>query len=119
VKSTLIMLLATALAFVATSAAAQEAIGVLKRTKGDVAIQRGNVRIQAPKGSELQRGDRIVTSKNGYAYVQMRGAAPLAIGPETEVSLDRFAGDDQRVLHRSAPRLLQGLASYFALNRQR
>jgi hypothetical protein len=51
--------------------------------------------------------------------VEMRGAAPVAIGPETDVALDRFAADEKRVVSRSAPRLLQSLASYFALNRQR
>ena len=111
--------LAALLVLTATSVAAQDVIGVVKRTKGDVAIERQTVRVRAGKGTELYRGDHLITSKDGYAYVEMRGAAPLAIGPETDVTLDRFASDERRVMSRSAPRLLQSLASYLALNRQR
>jgi hypothetical protein len=107
------------LALAAAAVAAQDVVGVVKRSKGDVAIERGGLRIAATKGTELHRGDRLVTSKDAYAYVDMHGAAPLAIGPETMVSVDRFSGDDKHVARRSAPRLLQSLASYLALNRQR
>ena len=109
---------AALLLLVATAVLAQEGIGVLKRYRGDVAIERGGMRLKAVKGTELQRGDRLITGDKAYAYVEMRGTGPLAVGPETEVALDRFAGETKRVTHR-APRLLQGLASYLALNRHR
>ena len=110
---------ALALAIVATSTLAQEAIGILKRSRGDVAVERAGVRVSAMKGMELRRGDRLVTAKGGYAYVELRGTAPLAVGPETQILLDRYAVDEKRLADRSAPRLLQSLASYFALNRHR
>jgi hypothetical protein len=116
---TLKVALAALLVLTATCVAAQDVIGVVKRSKGDVAIERAGVRMQAAKGVELYRGDHLITSKDGYAYVEMRGATPVAVGPETDVALDRFAGNPNRVANRSAPRLLQSLASYFALNRQR
>jgi hypothetical protein len=119
VMGTLKAALAALLVLTATSVAAQDGIGLVKRSKGDVVIQRQGVRVPAVKGTELYRGDHLITSKDGYAYVEMRGAAPLAIGPETDVALDRFVSDEKRVANRSAPRLLQSLASYFALNRQR
>ena len=110
---------AALLMLAATAVAAQDVIGLVKRTKGDVTIDRQGVRVRAGKGTELYRGDHLITSKDGYAYVEMRGASPLAIGPETDVLLDRFASDEKRTVSRSAPRLLQSLASYLALNRQR
>ena len=107
------------LALAASMAVAQDTIGQVKRAKGDVVVERAGQTLKAEKGTPLQRGDRVITGKSAYAYVEMRGAAPLAIGPETTVSVDRFRGDDKRIAHRSAPRLLQSLASYLALNRQR
>jgi hypothetical protein len=111
--------LAALLALATTCVAAQDVIGLVKRSKGNVTIERHGVRVPATKGTEIHRGDRLITSRDGYAYVEMRGAAPLAVGPETAVALDRFAGDEKRMAGRSAPRLLQTLAGYFALNRQR
>jgi hypothetical protein len=116
---TLKVSLAALLVLTAMSVAAEDAIGLVKRTKGDVMLERQGVRARAAKGTEVYRGDHLITSKDGYAYVEMRGAAPVAIGPETDVALDRFAADEKRAVSRSAPRLLQSLASYFALNRQR
>jgi hypothetical protein len=113
------IVVAVALGLFAASVAAQGTIGVVKRSKGEVVVERGDLRVRVVKGTELLRGDRLVTSQDGYAYVQMRGATPIAIGPDTQVTLDRFASDENRVAHRSAPRLLQGIASYLAVNRHR
>ena len=119
VTRTLYMLMFLGIAFAAGNALAQDTIGVVKRASGEVLIERAGATMKAGKGTPLQHGDRLTTGKDAYAYVDMHGAAPLAIGPETTVSLDRFSGDDKRVVHRSGPRLLQSLASFLALNRQR
>ena len=91
---TLGLALAALLAVATTCAAAQDVIGLVKRSKGDVTIERHGVRVPAVKGTEIYRGDHLITSRDAYAYVEMRGAAPLAVGPETDVALDRFAGDE-------------------------
>jgi hypothetical protein len=119
VKSTLYIGLALGLALATANVAAEDTIGLVKRSNGEVIVERGGVTIKAEKGTRLQHGDRLTTGKGAYAYVEMRGATPLAIGPETTVAVDRYVTDDKRVAHRSAPRLLQSLASYFTLNRQR
>jgi hypothetical protein len=49
----------------------------------------------------------------------MRRAAPLSVGPENDLTLDRYAADERPVVKRPAPAILQGLASFFAVNRQR
>jgi hypothetical protein len=119
VKATLCLLIAFVLACAADPLAAQDAIGSLKRVKGDVVVQRADQRIKAENGTTLYHGDRLITGKNAYAYVEIAGTAPLAVGSETEVSLDRFASGGKPVARLSAPRLVQGLASFLALNRQR
>lgn len=111
---------ATALTLLAASAhSQQQSIGVVKRIKGEVLVQRAGAQLPVAKGTELRRGDRLLTGRDGYAYIDIHGAAPIAVGPETNVGLDRFVPDEKRVTARSAPRLLQGLASFLALNRHR
>ena len=115
----LCMTMAFVLACANAALAAQESLGAVKRAKGDVVVQRAGERIKAEKGTTLYHGDRLITGKGAYAYVEIPGAAPLAVGPETDVSLDRFSGDGKQIARHSAPLLVQGLASYLAVNRQR
>jgi hypothetical protein len=113
------MCIALVLADVTGALAAPENVGLVKRANGDVFVQRAGERMKADRGTPLFHGDRLVTGKNAYAYVEIRGAAPLAIGPDTEVAVDRFSGDEKQGARRSSPGLLESLASYLALNRQR
>jgi hypothetical protein len=110
---------ATGLGLLAASAYAQQSIGLVKRSKGEVLVERAGAQLRVAKGSELHRGDRLLTGRDGYAYIDIHGAAPIAVGPEMNVALDRFVRDERRVTTRSTPRLLQGLASFFTLNRHR
>ena len=111
--------LAGVLAMAGGTAFAEEPIGVVKRAKGDVRIERSGEHLPASKGSLIQRGDRVITGADGYASVTMRRAAPITLGPGNDVALDRFAGDEGPTVTRPAPPILQGLASFFAVNRQR
>jgi hypothetical protein len=111
--------LAGVLAFVGTAAWADEPIGVIKRAKGDVRIERAGEHIAATKGTLIQRGDRVITGPTASASVTMRRTAPITVGPGNDVVLDRYAADEQPTVKRAAPPILQGLASYFAVNRQR
>lgn len=113
------VVLASMLAFAGGAALAEEPIGVIKRSKGDVRIERGGEHLPAGKGTLIQRGDRVITGTSGYASVTMRRTAPITLGPGNDVALDRYAVDEQPVVKRPAPPILQGLASYFAVNRQR
>jgi hypothetical protein len=118
-KILLALTVATGLGLLALSAYAQQSIGVVKRSKGEVRVERAGSQLPVVKGSALHRGDRLLTGRDGYAYIDIHGTAPIAVGPEMDVSLDRFVRDGNRVTTRSPPRLLQGLASFFALNRHR
>lgn len=110
---------AAALALTATCALAQEPIGVVKRSQGHVVIERAGVPIAPQHGTEVHRGDRLVTGADGSATISMRRAASISVGPHTAVALDRFAAEDKPIAERPAPRILQSLASFFAVNRQR
>jgi hypothetical protein len=113
------VVLAGALAILGSSALADEPIGVIKRARGDVRIERSGEHIPAKKGSLIRRGDRVITGPSSYANVTMRHAAPITLAPGNDVVLDRFAADERPVVKRPAPPILQGLASFFAVNRQR
>jgi hypothetical protein len=113
------VVLAGALAIVGTAAWAEEPIGVIKRAKGDVRIERAGEHIPVAKGTLIQRGDRLITGPAASASVTMRRTAPITLGPGNDVTLDRYAADEQPTVNRAAPPILQGLASYFAVNRQR
>lgn len=118
-KATVFMIMALVFACATAPVAAEDAIGSVQRAEGDVLVQRGGERIKAEKGTILYQGDRLITGKSAYAYVEISGAAPLTVGPETDVSLDRFASGGKNMARLSTPGLMEGLASYLAVNRQR
>jgi hypothetical protein len=117
-RTALSMTVATVLAMLAASAIAQQTIGVIKRSSGQVALERSGVQVAPAPGAEVFRGDRVITGRDGYVNISMRRAAPITVGPESNVALDRFAADAQPVVKRPAPAILQGLASFLAVNRQ-
>src|SRR5690242_14999553 len=101
------------------SVLAAEPIGVVKRSQGDVRIERNGEHVKGVRGSLLYHGDRVITGQNGYASVTMRRAAPLTLAPGNDIPVDRYAADEIPSVTKAPPPILQGLASYFAVNRQR
>ena len=110
---------AVALALAATTSLAHVTIGVIKRSYGHVVLERGTHQIVPRAGTEILRGDRLITGDNGYASISMRRAASVSVGANSAVPLDRYAADAAPVVSKPAPRILQSLASFFAVNRQR
>ena len=117
-KPKLSLAIAAFLALTAVPAWALDWAGVVTRSKGQVLIERGSERVPAPAGTELRRGDRLVTGADGQALVRMKGSAPLNIGPRASVTLDRYIADEPQA-EKALPPILQGLASFFAVNRRR
>ena len=110
---------ASAFLLLAGTARAEDPIGVVKRAKGEVRIERAGVHIPAARGTLIQPGDRVITGPNGSASIALRRAAPVSVGPSVDMALDRFAAEERPLVKREAPAILQGLASYLAVNRQR
>lgn len=108
----------TVLALAASSALAQERLGVVKRIQGNVLIDRAGVQLEPKAGTEVLRGDRLITGADGHANVRLYTAGSLSVGPDTAVMPERYV-PDQRSVRKPTPAILQGLASYLAVNRQR
>ncbi len=117
-KAASALALATLLSVIATSALAQDVMGVVKRSSGSVVFERSGSQVAVAPGTVVLRGDRLVTGADGYASIRMYGAAPLSVGPGIDVGLDRYAQNHRPVVERPVPAILQGLASFLAINRQ-
>jgi hypothetical protein len=109
---------ATLLGLVATSAIA-ESVGVVKRSHGEVTIERSGAQIAATPGTEILRGDRLATGADGHATIAMYTTAPVSVGPNTDIPVARYAGEQQPVPKKRIPAILEGIASFLAINRQR
>ena len=112
--SKLRIVVAAAFALATVSASAQEAIGVVKRWSGQVAIERDGVKLAPTKGLELMRSDRLITGSDGYAQIKLHGAASLSVSPDADIALDRYLAGQA-----PPPGLLERLASFMAVNRLR
>lgn len=99
------------IAFMATSALAEQPIGVIKKTVGRVAIERAGLQIPPEPGTEVQIGDRVITGPDGAVSVAIRGAAPVRVGPDSDVALDRFVRDQRPVVQRMMDPIITGVAS--------
>jgi hypothetical protein len=68
-------------------------IGRIKITKGQVTVEReGNV-IHAIVGARVQTSDKIITGADGSVGITMDDDSVLSAGPNSVLSLDRYAFD--------------------------
>ena len=85
------------LAILATATGAAQAqtddVGMVKVAKGDVHIARGGQKIPAPVGTRVRQGDVLVTGANGSVGVAFLDNSLLSTGPNSSLSIDRFAFD--------------------------
>ena len=114
----LALFLAAGLTLAAMPASAQDYVGVVKRSSGQVLIEREGVKLAPSNGLELMRGDRLITGPDGYAQIKLRGAAPISISPDADIAVDRFL-PSQAVAQSGAAGVLQRLTSFLAVNRLR
>ncbi len=79
---------------IATSAALAAAdIGQIKVSKGDVAIERDGQTFPGAVGARLQSADVIRTGTDGSVGITMSDNSILSAGPNSILSLDRYAFD--------------------------
>ena len=102
----------------AMPALSQEAIGVIKRGHGQAVIDRSGTKLPAVRGTQIRKGDRIITGAKGSVDVTMRGGA-LSVGPQANVAVDRFAPEDTQSAQSPMPSMLKGLVSWLSVNRSR
>jgi hypothetical protein len=84
---------ATGLVLCLASSAMASDIGQVKVSKGDVSIERGGQTLQAAIGARVQTSDVIKTGGDGSVGITMSDNSLLSAGPNSVVSLDRFAFD--------------------------
>src|SRR5262245_55674546 len=93
-RSTLIALsLPLVLLIGAAGAGAAEDAGHIKVSKGAVHIERAGQRLPGPVGSVVQQGDLVVTGSDGSVGITFRDNSLLSVGPDSVLSIDRFAFD--------------------------
>src|SRR2546430_3790938 len=76
----------------ATSAAAAD-IGQIKVSKGSVTVERAAQSLPGVIGTRLQASDVITTGADGAVGITMSDDSLLSAGPNSTLSLDRFAFD--------------------------
>ncbi len=86
------LLLAAVLFSTAASASAAE-IGQIKVARGQVTIERQGVSSPATVGMRLQTADFVRTGADGSVGITMDDDSLLSAGPNSELSLDRYAFD--------------------------
>ena len=87
-----IALTGLALAVVAFTAAAEDA-GQIKTAQGSVEIVRDGQRVAAVAGAHVLQSDSIITGQDGTVGVTLADNSRLSIGPNTVMSLDKYAFD--------------------------
>ena len=85
-------ILFTTLALLSSSAFAND-VGVVKISKGTAAIERAGQRLPAPVGAKVREGDVVVTGADGSVGITFSDNTLLSIGPDSRLSIDRFAFD--------------------------
>jgi hypothetical protein len=104
------VVLALALLLPLTVSAADD-VGRVKVVKGAVTIERAGARLPASVGLRLQEGDVIVTGRDGSAGVTFNDDSLLSVGPDSALSIDRFAFDSTTHAGRFDTSLRQGTLS--------
>ncbi len=86
------ILLVLVLPLLATLVSAAE-IGQIKVSKGQVTIQRAGGTLSGAVGTRLQTSDTIRTGADGSVGITMDDDSLLSAGPNSVLSLDRYAFD--------------------------
>jgi hypothetical protein len=86
-------LLASLVAIPLPSLAEEQPAGMVKRTKGTAHVEREGRKTVAQAGDKLFSKDRIITAADGSVGITLRDDTMLSVGPNSSMSLDKFAFD--------------------------
>ncbi|OWW19180.1 FecR family protein [Noviherbaspirillum denitrificans] len=67
--------------------------GMVKRAKGTAHVEREGKKTAAQPGDKLFSNDRIITAADGSVGITLRDDTMLSVGPNSTMSLDKFAFD--------------------------
>lgn len=74
-------------------AAAEEVAGMVKNSRGLVTIERGGEKMAAIAGVPVRVADKLRTGADGAVGVTLRDNTLLSAGPNSLISIDKFAFD--------------------------
>lgn len=77
----------------AGASAAEQPAGMVKTTKGAASIERAGRQTPAAAGAALMASDRVVTGADGSVGITLRDETLLAVGPNSNVWLEKYAFD--------------------------
>lgn len=72
---------------------AAEQAGMVKNSRGQVSIERAGQKIDAPAGTLVFVDDRLRTGKDSAVGVALNDQTLLSAGPNSVLSIDKFAFD--------------------------
>ena len=77
----------------AASQPALAEIGRVKRSQGTAVVQRGPAKLPATAGLKLEKGDVLVTAKDGRMALTFIDNTRFAVGPNSRVSVNEYLFD--------------------------
>ena len=88
--------LAIGLVVLLSAAPASAEIARIKTSSGAAAVERGNQKLKPSPGLQLEKGDRLVTGKDGRMSLKFVDNTRFAVGPNSRVSVSEFQYDRTR-----------------------
>ena len=88
--------LAIGLIALLSAAPASAEIARIKTSSGAAAVERGSQKLKPSPGLQLEKGDRLVTGKDGRISLTFVDNTRFAVGPNSRVSVSEFQYDRTR-----------------------
>lgn len=99
----------------ANLAAAADEAGTVKTARGSVVIERAGTQLPATPGTRVLSADRLRTGPDSAAGIMLRDNTSLTAGPNTTLSLDKYAfnpttheGGMQASVHKGSLAVISG-----------
>jgi hypothetical protein len=92
--------------------AADESAGSLRKTKGDVLVERQGSTVKAEDGTPVYASDTIKTGSDGSVGIIFKDNSRMSLGPNSRLDLKKFAFDPARKSFSMVNRLAKGTASF-------
>jgi hypothetical protein len=100
------------LVFWLSAQAAENFLGSLKTVRGGVVVRRGATAIPAAEGMHLLLNDVLQTSADGQLGAILQDGTRIALGPNTELRIDRFVYEPSDGKFGLLLRLARGVLAY-------
>lgn len=84
---------------------------MIKISKGQVNVQRGDARIAGQAGLKLYQADRVQTGAGSAVGISMKDGSLLSAGPNSSLSLDKFSFDVRTNVGRMSTGVSRGTLS--------